>query len=124
MSDETVKQLHYTRQFLAPEQSRYERANCYSYVYVDSDPDGIQLEAEISISDGYSDVVNFDGTTSSAEEQDAHLAAITVLMEQIIQYRQSYAEALATVRGQSVTGGGTVASVVMRVNGSELKGED
>lgn len=117
MSNETVKTLHYKRQFLAPEQSRYERANCYSYVYIDNDPDGIDLEAEFSICDGYSDVVNFDGTIGTPYKPDEHLAMITALMEQIIAYRQAYAEALAIVRGQGVTRGGE--SVVINMNGSE-----
>jgi len=97
----TVKTVHYQRQFLAPEESRYDRSSCFSYVYVDSDPHGIELEAELVIADGYSAAFHLDGTRD--EEYDEHLAAVTRLMEQVIAYRQAYAEALALVRGQAIT---------------------
>lgn len=95
------KTVHYMRQFLAPEESRYDRAHCYSYIYLGGDPDDIDLEAEFTISDGYQSNVGFDGTRH--DNYDEHLAVITALMEQIIAYRQAYAEALAKLRGQGVT---------------------
>lgn len=98
---ESVKQLHYQRQFLVPEQSQFERSSCFSYVVTDSDPDGFDLEAELIISDGHNASFHLDGTRP--QEYDEHLAVVTTLMEQIIAYRQAYAEALALVRGQPVT---------------------
>lgn len=94
---DSVKQLHYHRQFLAAEGTRWDEATCVSYVYLDEDG----IEAELTITAGR-DVVNFDRSYRDTD-YDAHLATITKLMEQVIAYRQAYAEALALVRGQAIT---------------------
>jgi len=105
MSEDTVKELHYERQFLAPKRTRYDRCFCQSYVYVGTTPEDIALETELIISDG-NDIIDFDFAHWD-DQYDQYLAAITKLMEQIIAYRQAYAEALAIMRGQSVSVGAT-----------------
>jgi hypothetical protein len=116
MSDDAVKNLHYKRQFLAPEGNRWDEYACISYVRIDEDG----IEAELTISSGRDAGVNFDRSYRD-EGYDDHLAIITALMEQIIAYRQAYAEAIAIVRGQATTRGGYV--VEMTVDGSKTSEE-
>lgn len=111
---------HYQRQFLAPENSRYEGGSATSYVHLQrwtrkGDPQDLDVEAELSISDGRN-TVNFDLSHNNQENGDLHLAVITRLMEQVIAFRQAYADALATMRGQAVSGGAD-GGVVLTVNG-------
>lgn len=120
--DTEVKQLHYKRQFLAPEQSRYDQSMCQSQVelceYRD-DPPPLIL-AELLISDGHN-VCSFEVHVHDTENYDEHLAVITALMEQVIAYRQSYAEALAIVRKTAITGGAD-ASTVLNIDTLKLNG--
>lgn len=107
MSDNTAETIHYRRQFLAPEETRYDQPYCQSYVYFDADPDGIRLESELIIGDGR-DTFNLDYSRWD-DDPDGYLAMVTKLMEQVIEYRQGFAEALARERGEALTRGGEAA---------------
>ena len=108
---ERAAALHYQRQFLAGEDNRWDAGSCYSYVLLNriSDPDGapagVDIEAEINISDGF-DTAHFDASTcNEADEQDAYLAMMCKLRDQLIAYCAAYGEAVAKTREQSVTVG-------------------
>mgnify|MGYP001559542799 FL=1 len=103
--------LHYQRQFLAPEESRWDVGSCTSYVLLNRvSVDGVvrdelDLEAEITLSDGR-DVVNFDASYSDEPgRQDVYLAMMCKLRDQLIAYCSAYGEALARMRGQSISSG-------------------
>lgn len=108
------KTIHYQRQFLAPEQDRYDEGNCQSSVYLttfdDAEGDWQVIEAALRISDGR-DCADFDFAKWDDEHADEFLAMITKLMEQVIAFRQGFAEALSIRRGQGQTSGGTLYTV-------------
>jgi hypothetical protein len=116
---DTVQTVHFKRQFLAPEQTRYDQPYCTTYVYFDAAPNAVlELESELVLSDGYHtarlDYNHWD------DDPDAYLAMLTKLMEQVIAYRQGFAEALAKKRGQSVSVGAD-ASIVLNMKGDEYQ---
>lgn len=99
---------HYQRTFLAPDYARYDEGSVVSFVHLKrwtnkGVPEELDVEAELAISDGRN-TVNFD-FNYNAQDGELHLAVLTRLMEQIIQFRQSYADALAIMHGQSVSAG-------------------
>lgn len=102
-NDKTVQTIHYQRQFLAPEQMRYDQSYCQSYVYLGTAPDDIDLETQFLVGDGHS-VISLDFALWD-DDYDAYLDMLTVLMNQMIAYRQAFAQAVALKRGQAVTGG-------------------
>jgi len=115
--DRETKSIHFQRQFLAPEQMRYDQSYCQSYVYLNAatelyDSGEFTIESELIIGDGH-DCVNFDFAHYD-EHPDEYLAMITKLMEQVIAYRQAYMEALALVRGQGRTSGGEAIEIALQ----------
>lgn len=110
VSIEQENSFHMERNFLADEPSQFARATCYSYVYhqrwmVDGKPDELEIEAELVISDGR-EVIAFDG---SYDDREAHLEAMTRLVNQITAYRDAFARAIDELEGDTKRESFTVA---------------